>query len=112
MEAIFNSVVYARESKSGYLPDLYYLVFWKNYLEEENTWKPYLAVQYLKKLISLFYKDYPNKPTATSKTINTTLPMVRPIIKPTAKPTVRPMTLKQKQGQLPGNNSSKQAKKN
>ena len=37
VEAIWDSVVYARESKSGHLPGLYYLVFWKGYLEEENT---------------------------------------------------------------------------
>ena len=37
VEAIWDSAVYARESKSGHLPDLYYLVSWKRYLEEENT---------------------------------------------------------------------------
>ena len=37
MEAIWDSVVYARKSKSGYLPRLYYLVFWKRYSEEKNT---------------------------------------------------------------------------
>ena len=36
IEAICDSAVYARESKSGHLPGLYYLVFWKSYLEEEN----------------------------------------------------------------------------
>ena len=37
MEAIWDSVVYARESKSGHLSDLYYLVSWKRYSENENT---------------------------------------------------------------------------
>ena len=37
VDAIQDSAVYARESKSGHLPDLYYLVSWKRYLEEENT---------------------------------------------------------------------------
>ena len=36
MEAIYDSVLYARESK-GDSPRLYYLVSWKGYLEEENT---------------------------------------------------------------------------
>ena len=38
VEAICNSAVYTRESKSGYLPGLYCLVFWEGYLEKENTW--------------------------------------------------------------------------
>ena len=105
MEAICNSVVYARES-AGHLPRLYYLVSWKGYLEEENIWEPTSAVQHLRKLISSFYKDHPDKPTATSKAINTTPLMARPTIKPAAKPTA----LKQKQGQ-PANSSNKQTKK-
>ena len=37
VEAIWDSAVYARELESGHLPGLYYLVFWKGYLKEENT---------------------------------------------------------------------------
>ena len=37
VEAIWDSTLYARESESGYLPGLYYLVLWKGYPEEENT---------------------------------------------------------------------------
>ena len=37
VKAIFDSAVYARELKSGHLLELYYLVSWKNYLDEENT---------------------------------------------------------------------------
>ena len=37
VEAIRDSTVYAKKSKSGHLPDLYYLVSWKGYPEEENT---------------------------------------------------------------------------
>ena len=38
VEVIRDSAVYARESESGHLPDLHYLVSWKGYPEEENTW--------------------------------------------------------------------------
>ena len=37
VKAIRDSAVYARKSESGHLPGLYYLVFWKGYLEEKNT---------------------------------------------------------------------------
>ena len=36
VEAICNSAVYAKES-AGHLAGLYYLVFWKEYSEKENT---------------------------------------------------------------------------
>ena len=83
VEAIWDSAVYARESESGHLPGLYYLVSWKGYPEEENTWEPASAVQHLRKLISLFHKDHPDKPTATSPAIDTAPPMARPTVKPT-----------------------------
>ena len=78
VEAIRDSAVYARESESGHLPGLYYLVSWKGYPEEENTWEPALAVQHLKKLISSFHKDHLDKPTATSPAIDTAPSMARP----------------------------------
>ena len=64
----------------GHLLGLYYLVSWKSYPKEENTWEPTLAVQYLWKLISTFHKDNPAKPTATSPPIDTTPPMAQPTI--------------------------------
>ena len=94
------------ESESGHLPGFYYLVAWRGYPEEENTWKPFSAVQHLGKLIKLFYKDHPKKPPATSSPINSAPPMARPTIKPTAK-----STTKWKQGR-PANSANKQAKKN
>ena len=110
VEAIRDSAVYARES-AGHLPGLYYLVSWKGYPEEENTWEPYSAVQHLRKLISLFHKDHPDKPTAISEAIDTVPPIAKPIIKPAAKPTVKLTAPKQKRGRPPGNNTNKRAKK-
>lgn len=55
MNAISNSTVYAKESKSDYyLLKFYYLVFLKRYIKEINTWKYLLVIQYLIKFISLF----------------------------------------------------------
>ena len=39
VKAIWDSAVYAKESELGHLQGLYYLVSWKRYLEEENTWE-------------------------------------------------------------------------
>ena len=77
MEGIRNSAVYARESETGYLPGLYYLVSWKGYPEDKSTWKPALVVQYLQKLVSTFHKDHPNKLTATSLPIDLASPMAK-----------------------------------
>ena len=103
VEAIRDSEVYARESESGYLPGLYYLVSWKGYPEEENTWEPASMVKHLRKLISSFHKDYSDKPTATSLAIDTAPPMARPTVKPAEPP-------KRKRGR-PTNNTNKRAKK-
>ena len=43
VKAICHGVIYARES-AGHLLGLYYLVSWKSYPEEENTWEPALVV--------------------------------------------------------------------
>ena len=38
VEAISDNAVYAKEAE-GHLPGLYYLVAWKGYPKEENTWE-------------------------------------------------------------------------
>ena len=99
VEGIQDSAVYTRESES-HLPGLYYLVSWKGYSEEENTWS---AVQHLKKLISSFYKDHLDKPIAISETIDSAPPMAKPIVRLT--------TMKQKRGRPAKNDTYKRAKK-
>ena len=100
VETIWDSAVYAKESKD-YLPGLYYLVSLERYPEKENTRELGLAVQHFRKLISLFHKNYFDKPTATSEAIDTAAPMAKPIIKPT--------TIKQKWAR-PVNSTNKRAK--
>ena len=90
MEAIRNSAVYAKEA-NGHLLGLYYLVIWKGYPEEENTSEPSSAVMHLRKVVSTFYKDYPEKLTAISAPLDSALPI--------AKPTIQ-LPVKWKRGQL------------
>ena len=79
MDAINDNVVYAKEA-AKYLPRLYYLVAWKDYPKEENTWKPSLAVMHLCKMVSTFYKDHPKQPIATSASLDLVPPMTKLII--------------------------------
>ena len=77
VEGIHDSAVYARESETGHLQGLYYLVSWKGYLKDESTWEPASAVQYLRKLVSTFHKNPLNKLIATSLTIDLAPPMTK-----------------------------------
>ncbi len=79
VEAIIDSAVYGKQVNDQ-MPGFYYLVLWKGYPEEKNTWKPLSAVMHLRKLISTFHKEHPEKPTATSPALDSASPMVRPII--------------------------------
>ena len=62
-------------------------------------------MQHLRKFISLFHKEHPDKSTATSKVIDITPPIARPTISPNTK------LIKQKQG-CSIKNVSKYAKRN
>lgn len=44
VEGIWDNTFYAKELVVDYLPDFYYLISWKGYLKEENTWEPTLAI--------------------------------------------------------------------
>ena len=118
VNGIWDSAVYAKES-AGQLPGLYYLVLWKSYLEKENTWEPALAIQHLQRLVTTYHKDNPEKPTATSDSVNTAPPMARPsaLPRPIAKKRGRPAgstaAPTKKRGQLIGSTTitTKRAKK-
>ena len=84
VEAIWDSAVYARKLESGYLQGLYYLVVWKGYPKEENTWEPLSTVQHLKKLINCFYKEHPEKSIAIFPPFDSALPIAWPIVRPTS----------------------------
>ena len=102
VEAIKDSAVYAKEAE-GYLPGLYYLVSWKSYSEKKNTWEPSYVIMHLRKIISAFHKDHPEKPTATSPPLDSAPPIAKPSVKLLVNPSV-----KQKQSRPIG--STKQAK--
>lgn len=104
VERIWDNAVYAKKLGS-HLPGFYYLVLWKVYPEEENTWEPALAMQYFRKLISTFHKNYPKKPTATSLLVNTALPIARATIRPEAN------AIQQKRSQSAETKGAKYAKK-
>ena len=92
VEAIKNSAVYAKEAE-GYLTGLYYLVSWKGYSEEKSIWEPSSTVIHLRKMISAFHKDHPEKSMATFPPLNSALPIAKLSVKLPVKPST-----KQKQG--------------
>ena len=102
VEAIKDSAVHAKEAER-HLPGLYYLVSWKGYPEEESTWEPSSAVMHLRKMISAFHKDHPEKLTASSLPLDSAPPMAKPSIKPPVK-----SSAKRKRGRPIG--STKRAK--
>ncbi len=83
VEAICNSAMYASKLE-GHLLNLYYLILWKGYLEEKNTLELILAIQHLRKLVTIFYCDHLDKPIAISLSIDSAPLIARPTIKPRA----------------------------
>ena len=79
VEAIRDSVVYAKEAK-GHLSGLYHLVVWKDYLEEDNAWEPSSTVMHLRKIVSTFYKDHSEKSIMALALLASTPPKVKLII--------------------------------
>lgn len=80
LKVIWDNAVHTKEV-DGYLLGLYYLVIWNDYLEKENTWELFSTVMHSRKIVSIFYKHYPENPTATSALIDSIPTMVKPIIK-------------------------------
>ena len=39
VKAIWNNIIYTKKLKSGQLAGLYYLITWKGYPKEKNTWE-------------------------------------------------------------------------
>lgn len=46
IKTVYDSKIYNKESYSGYLLCLYYLVSWNSYIEEKNTYKPRSKIFY------------------------------------------------------------------
>ena len=90
MDAIWDTTVYINEA-DRHLPGLNYLVVWKSYPEEENTWEPSLVVMHLRKMVSTFHKDHLEMSTVTSAPLDSALPMAKPMIQ---------LPTKRKQGRL------------
>ena len=79
VEAIRNSAVYIKKA-DRHLLRLYYLVPWKDYLEEESTWEPSSIVMHFRKMVNIISKDHPKKPIVISVPIDSALPMAKPTI--------------------------------
>lgn len=77
VETICDSKVFTRESHNFSL-GLYYLIFWKDYLEKENTWKLASTVQYFGKRLSTYHNKQPEKLTVISTLLDSGLVMAKP----------------------------------
>lgn len=83
VKAIRNSTVYEKMLESGQQPKLHYLILWRGYPKEENTWKLSLRDQHFWKMISSFQKNHRDKPITTFSTVITASPMATPLSKST-----------------------------
>ena len=85
VDGIWDSIVFAKESITGQLPKLNYLVLWKGYSETKNTWEPALVIQLLWRLTTIYNKNNFKKPTPIFFLIHITLPIARLITASTKK---------------------------
>ena len=76
VETIRDSVIYDKKVDQ-HLPELYYLVAWKVYLEKKNTWEDSSAVIHLWKMVSAFYKNHSKKRTMASAFLDSAPPMAK-----------------------------------
>lgn len=81
IEVIKNGKIYAKELPKNHLLGFYYLVSWKNKSKAKNTWEPILTLQYLRKLLNNFHKDYQDELTPTFPWVNVKLAIVKPSAK-------------------------------
>lgn len=81
LKVIQDSAIYTIQAVENQIPGLYYLVFWKNYLETNNIRESDSAIMLLCKMISTFHKDHIKKSIATSLYIDSTLPIAKLSIK-------------------------------
>lgn len=56
IKKIQDSAVYIKESKTGHLLGLYYLIDWKSYPKKENIWKLALILSIFKSCLASFIK--------------------------------------------------------
>ena len=80
IKTIIKSAVYGPQANNNEMPGLYYLVLWKGYPEEINTWEPSSAVIHFRKLISTFHKEYSEKSTTTSPLLDSASLMAKPTV--------------------------------
>ena len=98
VDSIRDSVVYAKKL-AGQIQRLYYLVLWKGYPQEKNTWVSTLAIQHFRRLVTAYHKDNPEKSTVTSAPVNTIPLMARPSALPRPTP-ITDIQIKRKRGRL------------
>ncbi len=81
VKVIINSAMYGQQANNNnQIPGFYYLVSWKGYPKEKNTWEPLLIVIYFQKLISTFHKEHAEKLIATFLPLDSTLLIAKPSV--------------------------------
>lgn len=78
IKIINNSAIYITKTIYQVLR-LYYLISWKDYLEDKNTLDPASAIMYLQKIANNFHKNHPKKLPTTSSLIDSISLMTKPL---------------------------------